>query len=130
MEKLDNMPQMWYNSKIWYYYNYNNKMARSDLLLSLVKAFTSGDTVLFRKAVEALIAEERAKQHHFFADRLAESLNNASKNNIAISNDKVQNFYLKLPQVLAFQLLYYSLNFSNFALKNAGKTEIKASISA
>ncbi len=102
------MPQMWYNSKIWYYYNYNNKMARSDLLLSLVKAFTSGDTVLFRKAVEALIAEERAKQHHFFADRLAESLNNASKNNIAISNDKVQNLLFEITPSISLSTLILS----------------------
>ena len=33
-------------------------MARSDLLLSLVKAGTSGDQTLFRKVVESLIAEE------------------------------------------------------------------------
>jgi len=49
-------------------------MARSDLLISLVKAGTAGDRALFRKTVEALIAEERAKKHDMLADRLAESL--------------------------------------------------------
>ncbi len=49
-------------------------MARSDLLLSLVKAGTSGDRALFRKTVEALIAEERAKKHDILANRLAEHL--------------------------------------------------------
>jgi SpoVK/Ycf46/Vps4 family AAA+-type ATPase len=49
-------------------------MARSDLLLSLVKAGTKGDRELFKRSVEALVAEERAKQHHVLADRLAEQL--------------------------------------------------------
>jgi SpoVK/Ycf46/Vps4 family AAA+-type ATPase len=49
-------------------------MARSDLLLSLVKAGTSGDQALFRKVVESVIAEERAKKHDVLAGRLAEEL--------------------------------------------------------
>ena len=49
-------------------------MARADLLLDLVRAGARGDQVLFRKALEALIAEEHAKQHHILADRLAAHL--------------------------------------------------------
>jgi SpoVK/Ycf46/Vps4 family AAA+-type ATPase len=49
-------------------------MARSDLLLDLVRAGARGDHTLFRKALEALVAEERAKQHHVLADRLASHL--------------------------------------------------------
>jgi predicted AAA+ superfamily ATPase len=49
-------------------------MARADLLLSLVRAGARGDQATFRKAIEALIAEERAKQHHILADRLAAHL--------------------------------------------------------
>ncbi len=49
-------------------------MARSDLILSLVRAATQGNAGLLRQTVEALIAEERAKQHHVLADRLAASL--------------------------------------------------------
>lgn len=45
-------------------------MARSDLLVSLVKAGTVGDKRLFRTAAEAIIAEERAKHHDVLADRL------------------------------------------------------------
>lgn len=45
-------------------------MARSDLLIDLVRAGASGNHPLFRRAVEALIVEERAKQHHVLADRL------------------------------------------------------------
>ena len=51
-------------------------MARADLLLNLVRAGAKGEHTLFRKALEALVAEERAKQHHILADRLAGYLNN------------------------------------------------------
>jgi len=49
-------------------------MARADLLLDIVRAGARGDQMLFRKALEALVAEERAKQHHVLADRLASHL--------------------------------------------------------
>ncbi len=49
-------------------------MARADLLLDLVRAGARSDQVLFRKALEALVAEERGKQHHVLADRLASHL--------------------------------------------------------
>lgn len=49
-------------------------MAKSDLILALVRAGTSGDQNLFRKTVEALIADERAQQHNVLADNLARSL--------------------------------------------------------
>lgn len=49
-------------------------MARSDLLINLVTAGSTGDTKLFQRTVEALIAEERSKQHHVLAERLEESL--------------------------------------------------------
>jgi SpoVK/Ycf46/Vps4 family AAA+-type ATPase len=58
-------------------------MARSDLLVSLVKAGTTGDKRSFRSATEAIIAEERAKQHHVLADTLANLL---QKNGSAVSH--------------------------------------------
>ncbi len=45
-------------------------MARADLILALVKAGSSGDQVQFRKVVEALAADERAKQHTVLANRI------------------------------------------------------------
>jgi len=45
-------------------------MARSDLLLSLVRAGTTGDQKLFRRVTEALIADERDKRHEVLAERL------------------------------------------------------------
>ncbi|MBN1843879.1 MAG: ATP-binding protein [Deltaproteobacteria bacterium] len=53
-------------------------MARADLLLDLVRAGARGERDLFRKTLEALVAEERAKQHHILADRLAAHLNQSN----------------------------------------------------
>lgn len=47
-------------------------MARADLLVDLVEAERRGDRERFRVLVEAVIAEERANQHHLVADRLSE----------------------------------------------------------
>ena len=49
-------------------------MARSDLLVSLVRAGAQGDNEELASTVEAIIAEERAKQHNILADRLARAL--------------------------------------------------------
>lgn len=51
-------------------------MARADLLLDLVRAGARNETVSFRKALEALVADERAKQHHILAERLEAYLRN------------------------------------------------------
>jgi hypothetical protein len=48
-------------------------MARSDLLVALVKAGSSGDKRGVRSAAEAIIAEERAKQHNILANRLSQA---------------------------------------------------------
>ncbi|KQW78919.1 AAA family ATPase [Devosia sp. Root413D1] len=53
-------------------------MARSDLLLSIVRAGAEGDHSTLRASVEALVADERAKNHNALADRLARLLNSVS----------------------------------------------------
>ncbi|MEX2499354.1 MAG: ATP-binding protein [Wenzhouxiangellaceae bacterium] len=45
-------------------------MARADLLTDLVRFGMAGDKVRFRKVVEAIIAEERAKKHTVLANKL------------------------------------------------------------
>ena len=50
-------------------------MARSDLLLSIVRAGATGDRATLRSSVEAVVAEERSKNHHILADRLQRALN-------------------------------------------------------
>jgi hypothetical protein len=50
-------------------------VARSDLLLSIVRAGATGDRAALRSSVEAVVAEERSKNHHVLADRLQRALN-------------------------------------------------------
>jgi SpoVK/Ycf46/Vps4 family AAA+-type ATPase len=49
-------------------------MARSDLLVSLVRAGVAGDREMLKSTAEALMADERAKKHHVLADRLQRAL--------------------------------------------------------
>ena len=49
-------------------------MARSDLLVSLVRAGALGDRRELATTVETIVAEERAKQHNILADRLERAL--------------------------------------------------------
>ena len=49
-------------------------MARADLLLALVKSGAGGDNLAFRRAAEALIAEEEGKKHGVLASQLADAL--------------------------------------------------------
>lgn len=51
-------------------------MARSDLLISLVNAGKQTPDPRFRSTVEAIIAEERSKQHTILADQLSAALHN------------------------------------------------------
>jgi len=54
-------------------------MARADLLCDLIKYGLLGDSVNFRKAAEAICAEERAKQHTVLAEKIEELLKIATK---------------------------------------------------
>ena len=53
-------------------------MARADLLIKMVRSASRGDMTVFRRAVEALAAEERSNQHQILAQRLEEALANGS----------------------------------------------------
>ena len=53
-------------------------MARSDLLVSLVRAGAAGDKKRLTTTVEAIIAEERAKRHNILAERLTRALRNGN----------------------------------------------------
>jgi len=50
-------------------------MARADLLCELIKAGLIKDDISFRKAAEAICAEERSKQHEILANKIGELLN-------------------------------------------------------
>jgi SpoVK/Ycf46/Vps4 family AAA+-type ATPase len=49
-------------------------VARADLILGLVRSAGQHNDAAFRRTVEALIAEEREKQHYVLADRLEAAL--------------------------------------------------------
>jgi SpoVK/Ycf46/Vps4 family AAA+-type ATPase len=61
-------------------------MARSDLLVALVKAGATGDRNLARTSAEALIADERAKRHNVLADRLSGALKAQLNGQVAMTN--------------------------------------------
>lgn len=63
-------------------------MARSDLLLSLVNAGVTGDQNKLRSATQALIAEERAKNHNILADRIERALSSVSVASPALLTSK------------------------------------------
>lgn len=50
-------------------------MARADLLCELIRAGLEKDDVAFRRAAEAISAEERSKQHEILANKISEILN-------------------------------------------------------
>ena len=71
-------------------------MARADLLLNLTKYALSGNKPMVRKVAEAIVAEERGKNHVILADKLeAELIRNTSdftsSNNNGININRVQN---------------------------------------
>lgn len=74
-------------------------MASADLLIGLVKAGASGDAALFRRHVEALIADERAKKHGILADRLVAILQdtptNTPQTRLTPSGNGIHSFLLE-----------------------------------
>lgn len=54
-------------------------MARADLVIDLVRAGAQGDQIGFRRTVEAIVAEERERQHHVVADRLQDFLHTSAR---------------------------------------------------
>lgn len=60
-------------------------MARGDLLVALVKSGAGGDDLAFRRAAEALIAEENAKKHGVLASQLADALTRRRSPGSAVS---------------------------------------------
>jgi ATPase family associated with various cellular activities (AAA) len=68
------------------------RMARSDLLLSLVRAGATGDKSMLRNTVEALAADERAKRHGSLAEQLTRALNSApSSTAVAVATNGQPN---------------------------------------
>lgn len=79
-------------------------MARADLLLALVKSGAGGDDLAFRRAAEALIAEEEGKKHGVLASQLADALtrrrspNQSNVASLARSEAAASLFYEQEPE--------------------------------
>ncbi len=76
-------------------------MARADLITDLVATGMAGDRTKFRKTVEALIAEERAKNHVVLAEKLNDLLSVAQGashrvNGTSLLDRKVGSFVLEM----------------------------------
>jgi SpoVK/Ycf46/Vps4 family AAA+-type ATPase len=67
-------------------------MARADLLVNLIKHAVSGNKSMTRKVAEAIIAEERSKQHTILADKLEFELNRNTNDSTSngSSNNRIQ----------------------------------------
>lgn len=79
-------------------------MPRADLILNLVKYGVNNNKPMFRKVAEAIIAEERSKNHNVLADRMNEELNREQTNaanstifpNKQIVENRIENFVYEL----------------------------------
>ena len=79
-------------------------MARADLLCELIKAGLVRDDVSFRKAAEAICAEERSKQHEILANKISELLNNNRYFNNSVSKTSPQ--VINSNNIIANQLFH------------------------
>lgn len=82
-------------------------MARADLMCELIKYGLINDTVNFKKAAEALCAEERAKQHMILANKIQDLLSmekkqaferNSTVNVVRGGMSESNLFWEKIPQ--------------------------------
>lgn len=77
-------------------------MARADLLLSLVDAANRGDRLMLNRSIEALAAEERAKQHHVLANQLTSRIDRAPEVSVAqklASVPQTDLWYERVPRI-------------------------------
>lgn len=106
-------------------------MARSDLLIALVRAGATGNKEVLKRTTEAIVAEERAKNHHILADRITRVLSSVtvtSQSEMAIRNvvqTKYQDAILeKEPQISINDLALH------FPVQNAGQQIIEEQMRA
>ena len=64
-------------------------MARADLLCELIRAGLRKDDMTFRRATQAICAEERTKQHEILANKIEELLRENPEQ--TISNQRNMN---------------------------------------
>lgn len=87
-------------------------MARSDLLVSLVRASTAGDKASVASTVEAIVADERAHSHHILADRLQKALQSVpvtTSNQMSRPQSSGRDFIIETEARLSLASLILSL---------------------
>src|SRR5260221_1534956 len=87
-------------------------MARSDLLISLVRAGAAGDRSTIVSTVEAIVDEERARSHHILADRLQKALQSvpvATSNQMSRPKSSGRDFIIESEPRLNLSSLILSL---------------------
>lgn len=82
----------------------NDDMARSDLLVSLVRSGSTGDQGTFRRTVDAIIAEEQAKKHVVLASELADAISH-----VPATASSARNGNGLSRSVMAFEQLVYEV---------------------
>lgn len=78
-------------------------MARADLLVDLIKYALNGNKAMFKKVTEAVIAEERNKQHAVLADRIETELNriHETSNNNTLNNSNRQTIEYRAENLIS-----------------------------
>lgn len=92
-------------------------VARADLILGLVRSAGEHDDAAFRRTVEALIAEERGKQHHVLADRLEAAVRSNGANGNARNNG-----FAELQPAPGIQVLTPKRPLTSLVLPQAART--------
>lgn len=99
-------------------------VARADLIIKLVEAGSKGNMELFNKTVEALIAEERSKNHNILADKLTDVLRQNNKPKFFNNENKTNTLSLnKNNQTLFFETIP-DINLRNLILEPKIKESI------
>lgn len=87
-------------------------MTRSDLILKLVESGVQGNDELFKATVEAIIVDEKSKNHNILADRLEKTLLKSTKNKLdniqPLSFKKSPNLYYESEPRVDFNSLILS----------------------
>jgi hypothetical protein len=82
-------------------------MARSDLVVKLAQAGLGGDKASVRRVIEAIVSEEKARQHHIYAQKLTDTLRSARWGSAGGPVERSAAFsYESSPQKDAVQDLY------------------------
>jgi SpoVK/Ycf46/Vps4 family AAA+-type ATPase len=90
-------------------------MARSDLLIKLVESGIQGNEELFKTSVEALIVDEKSKNHNILADRLEKALLKNTKRRLdgnikTLTLHRNQNLYYERITSLSLESLILEQN--------------------